>query len=131
MNPMQTQLINEAFQKSNAGQIHFGQVIGMLMAAEVESYWVDFRSCTNTYYSTSDQCYALSFNATNTAVAQPFSKDAIKLAIVSAQQGKVLYPEFKELALAAGCIGYVVWIDGRHVVYFGRCGEQHIEFFPD
>lgn len=131
MNPTQTQLINEAFQKSNAGQIHFGQVIGMLMAAEVESYRVDFRSGTSTYYSTADQCYALSFNPSNTAVAQQFSKDAIKQAIVSAQQGKVLYPEFKELALAAGCIGYVVWIAGRHVVYFGRCGEQHIEFFPD
>jgi uncharacterized protein YbcV (DUF1398 family) len=131
MTPTQTQLINQAFSKSNAGQIHFGQVIGMLMEADVESYAVDFRSGTTTYYTKADQCYALNFAPSGTAVAQQFSKDAVKQAIVSAQQGKVLYPEFKELVLAAGCIGYSVWIAGRHVVYFGRRGEQHIEFFPD
>ena len=131
MNPAHTNLINEAFRASNAGQIHFGQVLGLLMAAEVESYSVDFRSGTTTYTSINDQSHTLQCTPSNTVVAPQFSKEAIKQAIVGAQQGKVLYPEFKELAVAAGCIGYSVWLAGRHVVFFGRSGEQHIEYFPE
>jgi hypothetical protein len=40
-----------------------------------------------------------------------------------------MYPEFKALTQAAGCIGYTVWIAGRHVVYLGRRGESHVERF--
>ena len=32
--------------------------------------------------------------------------------------------------MSAGCIGYMVWIAGRHVSYFGRQGEVYIEPFP-
>jgi hypothetical protein len=42
-----------------------------------------------------------------------------------------MYPEFKRLSEQAGCIGYIVWITGRHVTYFGRNGETHVERFPD
>ena len=52
-------------------------------------------------------------------------------AIRAAQQGEVLYPEFKRRSQAAGCIGYMAWLQGRHVNYYGRNGEAHIERFPD
>ena len=42
-----------------------------------------------------------------------------------------MYPEFKKLSQAGGCVGYVVWIAGRHVTYVGRKGETHVEKFPD
>jgi hypothetical protein len=41
-----------------------------------------------------------------------------------------MYPEFLRLSRAAGCVGYVVWLAGRHVTYFGRRGETHVEHFP-
>ena len=41
-----------------------------------------------------------------------------------------MYPEFKVNSQRAGCIGYTVWIDGRHVTYAGRRGETHVERFP-
>lgn len=41
-----------------------------------------------------------------------------------------MYPEFKQLSQRAGCVGYTVWIEGRHVVYHGRRGETHVERFP-
>jgi hypothetical protein len=44
---------------------------------------------------------------------------------------RVMYPEFKRLSQRAGCVGYVVWIAGRHVSYHGRRGEVHVERFPD
>ena len=40
-------------------------------------------------------------------------------------------PEFKKLSQAGGCVGYMVWLAGRHVTYYGRRGETHVELFPD
>ena len=57
-------------------------------------------------------------------------KDAVRAGILGAQQGRVLYPEFKRLSQRASCIGYTVWIIGRHVAYLGRRGETHVERFP-
>jgi uncharacterized protein YbcV (DUF1398 family) len=51
-------------------------------------------------------------------------------AILGAQQGRVMYPEFKLLLQQAGCVGYTVSIAGRNVAYLGRRGETHIERFP-
>jgi hypothetical protein len=34
------------------------------------------------------------------------------------------------LSQAAGCASYTVWIDGRHVTYYGRKGEMRVERFP-
>ena len=65
------------------------------------------------------------------AIAQDFDAAALRAAIRAAQQGAVMYPEFKKLSRQAGCIGYTVWIAGRHVSYHGRKGETHIERFPD
>ncbi|HTR00960.1 MAG TPA: hypothetical protein VMH83_13260, partial [Candidatus Acidoferrum sp.] len=63
-------------------------------------------------------------------IADAFSATAVQAAIKGAQQGTVMYPEFKQLSMQAGCTGYTVWIAGRHVTYFGRRGETHIEHFP-
>ena len=38
------------FEASNLGTVHFGEVIGQLMGAGVESYHVDYRSGRTTYY---------------------------------------------------------------------------------
>ena len=63
-------------------------------------------------------------------IAKAFDGDAVRAAILGAQQGRVMYPEFKHLSQRAGCIGYTVWIAGRHVTYLGRRGETHVENFP-
>ncbi|MFG5410135.1 hypothetical protein ABXN37_21045 [Piscinibacter sakaiensis] len=54
----------------------------------------------------------------------------MRAAIRAAQQGTLAYPDFKRRTQAAGCVGYTVWIAGRHVVYHGRLGETHVEPFP-
>ncbi len=55
---------------------------------------------------------------------------ALGAAIRGSQSGQVKYPEFLARSRRAGCVGYVVWLAGRHVTYFGRRGEQHVERFP-
>jgi uncharacterized protein YbcV (DUF1398 family) len=124
-------VIHETFQASQAGTIHFGQVIGALAEIGVESYFVDYRTRQVTYYFPSDETFSLVYDSSNDTIGESFSQVNVKSAILEAQRGEVMYPEFKKLSQAAGCVAYFVWIKGRHVSYFGRKGETHIEHFPN
>lgn len=130
MNENTRAVIQATFAASNKGQIHFGDVIGRLMAVQVESYHVDYRSGRATYYLPDGTTLDLGFEPPQEAIAEVFDGDGVRAAILGAQQGRVMYPEFKVLSQRAGCIGYTVWIDGRHVTYAGRRGEMHNEHFP-
>jgi len=123
-------VIRETLSASNGGRIHFGQVVGNLIGAGVESYSVDYRACRATYYMPCGETLTLDLEAPEVGIAMDFSATVIKQAILGAQSGEVMYPEFKKLSQAAGCIGYTVWISGRHVSYYGRNGETHVELFP-
>lgn len=123
-------LIRQTFEASQAGSIHFGQMIGAFVSVDVESYFVDYRTRQVTYYFPNDATLQLSYAADGEVFAQDFDQAAVKVAIVGAQKGEVMYPEFKKLTQKAGCIGYFVWIKGGHVSYLGRNGETHVEYFP-
>jgi uncharacterized protein YbcV (DUF1398 family) len=123
--------IQSTFEASNQGTIHFGQVIGQLVGAGVESYHVDYRSGRATYYLPNGGTADFNFERPQHGIADAFDGDAVRAAILGAQQGRMMYPEFKKLSQRAGCVGYTVWIAGRHVTYLGRRGETHIERFPD
>ena len=131
MNEHTSATIRATFDASSTGSMHFGEVIGQLMGVQVESYNVDYRSGRTTYYLADGATLDLGFERPQESIAQEFDGDAVRGAILGAQQGRVMYPEFKKLSQRAGCIGYTVWIAGRHVTYFGRCGETHIERFPN
>lgn len=131
MNEITLAIIRATFDASNQGAIHFGQVIGQLVGAEVESYHVDYRSGRTTYYLSDGSTADFNFERPQNGIADTFDGDALRAAILGAQQGRVMYPEFKILSQRAGCVAYTVWIAGRHVVYLGRRGETHIERFPD
>ena len=131
MNETTRATIQSTFEASNQGTIHFGQVIGQLVSAEVESYHVDYRSGRTTYYLLDGSTIDFSFERPQHDIADAFDGDAVRAAILGAQQGRVMYPEFKKLSQRAGCVAYTVWIAGRHVVYLGRRGETHTERFPD
>lgn len=92
---------------------------------------MDYRSGRTTYYLPDGSTADFSFERPQHNIADAFDGDAVRAAILGAQQGRVMYPEFKKLSQRAGCVAYTVWIAGRHVVYVGRRGETHIERFPD
>jgi len=131
MNDNSLAAIRSTFEASNQGTIHFGQVIGQLVGAGVESYHVDYRAGRSTYYWPDGRTADFSFERPPHGIATAFDGAALRAAILGAQQGRVMYPEFKELSQRAGCVAYTVWIAGRHVAYLGRGGEAHIERFPD
>lgn len=131
MNETTRATVQSTFEASNQGAMHLGQVIGQLVSAGVESYHVDYRSGRTTYYLPDGSTADFSFERPQHNIADAFDGDAVRAAILGAQQGRVMYPEFKKLSQRAGCVAYTVWIAGRHVVYLGRRGETHIERFPD
>ena len=131
MNESTRAAIQATFDASNQGTIHFGQVIGQLVGAGVESYHVDYRSGCTTYYLPDGTTADFHFETPKAGIADAFDGGAVRAASLGAQQGRVMYPEFKQLSQHAGCVGYTVWIAGRHVTYLGRRGETHVERFPD
>jgi len=123
--------IREAVDGSSKGRLYFKEVIGLLMQAGVESYMTDYRARRTTYYLPDGQTLDIALEVPEEPIAQAFDAAAIQAAIRGSQLGRVKYPEFKRLSRAAGCVGYLVWITGRHVIYFGRRGETHVEPFPN
>lgn len=122
--------IQRCVEASHRGAISFGEVVGALMQQGVESYRVDFRTRVADYYLPSGETHSVPFREQASSIADTFDAQAIAAAVQGAQRGEVKYPEFVERSVRAGCVGYVVWIAGRHVSYFGRRGETHIERFP-
>ncbi len=131
MNATTHAAIQSTFDASQQGSIHFGQVIAQLVAVGVESYHVDYRAGRTTYYLPDGGTAEFIFERPQHGIAHAFDCDALRAAILGAQQGRVMYPAFKTLSQQAGCVAYTVWIAGRHVVYLGRRGETHVERFPD
>lgn len=115
---------------SHAGTMDFGTVVGKLIAAGIESYHADYRHGDTTYYLPSGATHAVKLAAPDLPVADVFDARAVEAAVRGAQRGDVKYQEFMRLTMNAGCVGYIVWIAGRHVQYLGRRGETHVEHFP-
>ncbi len=111
----------------------FPQIVGALMKAGFESYAIDFRRATATYYLPDGASVELAMHKTDAAVAAGFDAGKIGAAIKEAQQlvPGYTYRGFCEKAVAAGCAGYVVSFSGRRALYIGRTGETHVEYFPN
>lgn len=124
-------LIHEAAAGSAEGRLHFGQVVGLLVVAGVDSYVVDYRSRRTVYYPREAAPLDLPLETPDIRIPDVFDTALLRSAISGAQRGTVMHPQFKRLTMAAGCVGYTVWITGRHVTYYGRRGETHVERFPD
>jgi uncharacterized protein YbcV (DUF1398 family) len=123
------QTIEKVAHACESGSIHFPEVVKALIEVEVESYHADFRTETTTYYLPDGDIYKLALKAPDVPIADTFDAQALQRAVRGAQSAMVMYPEFVRLSRAAGCIGYVTWIRGSKVTYFGRAGDEHVEHF--
>jgi len=130
MNEHTRQAIERAAQASKDGTARFPEIVALLVGVGVESYFADYRDQRTTYYLPDGSTHAVALPSPDVAIADAFDAAGVQQAIRGAQAGRVMYPEFLRLSRAAGCVGYVAWLAGRHVAYFGRRGETHVERFP-
>jgi uncharacterized protein YbcV (DUF1398 family) len=127
---MDTETIHAVLSESQAGRLRFPEVVGRLVNAGVESYFVDFARGEKTIYTTNGESRTEAMVLPMKPIAQNFSSEGIVAAIRGAQADTIRYPEFVERSAAAGVIAYWAFLTGKKVVYFGRKGEVHTEEFP-
>lgn len=116
---------------SESGAQTFPESVHLLTEAGFDGYAVDFRCSTRIYYMPDGQAITLQ-TATTEPVAERFDATAIKTAIGEAQtmMPGYTYEGFCAKVSRAGCAGYVVSLLGKRVLYYGRSGETHTEYFP-
>jgi uncharacterized protein YbcV (DUF1398 family) len=129
---MNTDAMREALEGSQAGRLTFGQVLGILSKAGIESYRVDLMRGEDTFYLPNGDTHVEKMKPApvNSTIAANFSQPGVVAAIRAAQADQIRYPEFLKLAMAAGTAAYQVFLTGKKVIYFGRQGEFHVEEFP-
>ena len=132
MNAEQKTCAQRCLSAAEADAMTFPQIIGKLAEAGFESYTVDLRRASATYYLPSGDSVELPTHADNLQVDAQFNAEALQSAIREAQTlaPGYTYKGFCRKAKAAGCSSYMVSFLGRRAVYFGRTGETHVELFP-
>lgn len=127
---MNNNIINECLALSLKAKITFPEIILKLSAAGVERYVSDLVGLSMHYYGTNGTVYTVPLEFDAKTVAPAFDAEEVKAAITDSQQGRITYQEFLHRVISAGCSHYEVFITGKKVLYLGRDGCQHIEFFP-
>jgi uncharacterized protein YbcV (DUF1398 family) len=111
----------------------FPQIIGTLMQEGFESYEINFRRETATYYLPDGTSIELPMHKADATVAPALDVGALQAAIREAQQlvAGYTYLGFCKKAKSAGCASYIVSLSGRQVLYIGRDAATHVELFPN
>lgn len=114
------------------GSLSFPQIVARLSAAGFESYAVDFRRDSQTFYLPDGDSLVLDMPPSAGSVAAAFDAAEVGRLVRWAQANPAdySYAAFCGKAKAAGCAGYLVSFPGRRVVYSGRTAETHVEHFP-
>lgn len=131
MNANWLDVARATLQGSESGKMTFPESVRMLMEAGFDGYAVDFRRSTRTYYLPDGEAIELETEPTK-PVAARFDVALIKQALHEAQAlvPGYTYKGFCGKVAGAGCAGYLVSLVGKRVLYYGRTGESHTEYFP-
>lgn len=124
------QVVETCSKASDDSRITFPQVLAALGEAGVERYHADLCRSEKVYYDPDGHSHAVPNAPLSTAPAVSFSAEGVQAAIRAVQAGAIDYRAFCARIAAAGCVGYLVSLPGRRAVYYGRTGDQHIEWFP-
>jgi uncharacterized protein YbcV (DUF1398 family) len=132
MDTKHQEIARQSLEGAESGTMTFPQIVGTLMAAGFDGYLVDLRLGQATYYLPDSEALRLPTHRSAVAVAAEFNADAVKAALREAQAlvPGYTYKGFCDKVKRAGCAGYLVSFLGRRVLYFGRTGEIHTEYFP-
>jgi uncharacterized protein YbcV (DUF1398 family) len=111
--------------------IPFPEVVKKLLQAGVERYICDLVGFHVYYFGIDDQSYTIDFTLKNhPKVASNFTAKIITDSVIKIQQGQIGYEEFLHRIMIGGCSHYEAFLCGKKVIYFGRLGDNHIEYFP-
>lgn len=128
MDKIKIQQISEAVDK---GGLSFPEVVKGLLAAGVEYYHVDYAARRKTFYDGAGTVIEKPLQLEDAPpVAPEFQLEALRANIRDSQQRGQPFPDFSRRAMAAGAQGYFAFLRGQRVLYLGRQGDHHTEWFP-
>jgi uncharacterized protein YbcV (DUF1398 family) len=128
---MDTTIIHDVARATQAGAISFPDVVKALLATGVEYYHVDYVGRRKTFYASTGSVVVSPIEYEGLPpVAADFNVAALKAAILDSQQNGQKYRDFTRRAMEAGVQGYTAFLRGKRVVYLGRQGDLHVEWFP-
>lgn len=128
---MDTEIVAQVARATLAGEIAFPEVVRQLMETGVEYYHVDYVALKKTFYSTGGSVITTPIPYEQLpAVATDFDVTSLKTAIFDSQHHQQSYRDFTQRAMQAGVQGYMAFLRGQRVTYWGRDGGQHTEWFP-
>lgn len=128
---MDSQIIIDTARATLAGTLSFPEMVGTLLAEGVEYYHVDYVAMRKTFYNGAGELVITPISYSNLPpVARDFVSGALRAAILDSQRNGQTYRDFTSRAMAAGVQGYIAFLRGQRVTYWGRQGDQHTEWFP-
>jgi uncharacterized protein YbcV (DUF1398 family) len=128
---MDTRIITDTAQATLAGTIAFPEVVGRLLETGVEYYHVDYVTRQKTFYNADGDIVVTAIDFEGLPpVAANFDVKALGANIRDSQSNEQSYRDFTRRAMEAGVQGYFAFLRGRRVIYVGRQGDQHTEWFP-
>jgi len=128
---MKSEIVAEAARATLEGGIPFPEVVRRLIETGVEYYHVDYVALQMTYYSASGEIIKTPINYEKLpSVSADFDADTLRAAILDSQQNGQHFQDFTKRAMSAGVQGYIAFLRGKRVTYWGRNGDQHTEWFP-
>ena len=132
MTTTQQAIAHACLDGAETGRMTFPQIVGTLIEAGFDGYAVDLRQATATYYLSDGEAIALPARKSPVTVAATFDAAIVREAIGEAQAliPGYTYAGFCDKVAGAGCAGYLVSFPGKRVLYYGRDGETHTEYFP-
>ena len=123
-------LVEQCTADSDACRVSFGAIVGRLMSAGVERYHADLVRSEKTYFLPTGESRVIPNDDIERVPAAEFSAPTVEAAVKAIQKGEINYKTFCARVMDAGCVGYHVSLAGRRVIYYGRTGDSHIEYFP-
>ena len=122
-------VVREMSKASDEERITFPEVVKALTEVGIERYHADLIAARKTYYLPSGD-----FEETQSYIsggaAMKFSPEGVERALRAIQGQEIGYREFCRRIAEAGSVGYFVSLAGRRAVYYGRTGDEYVEWFP-
>ena len=128
---MNSEIIHKMVLATLSGSLPFPEIVGGLISAGVEYYFVDYVGLQFSFYCGEGSVVTLPLNYEGLPnVHLNFDGAALRAAIFDSQNNHQKFRQFSQRAVEAGVQGYYAFLRGKRVVYFGRQGDQHVEWFP-
>lgn len=128
---MNADLVRKMAEATLKGEMPFPEIVGNLVREGVEYYRVDYISGSFSFHNAGGAIVVAPLSLDGLPeVAADFNAGDLRAAILDSQQNGQAFRQFCIRAMKAGVQSYFAFLRGQRVLYLGRQGDQHLEWFP-